>query len=120
MSIRNDWKKPPFKWKEYVCPLCKRNKGMIYLDNQDNLRYVCFCGNNISIKTIIGQYDFENKKFNSPDKISEKEITRKNQGFGEAKEAQKTQGMTTCSRLNDKRTSFCSANNKKVRGKVRL
>lgn len=61
MSARNDWK--AFGFKEYICPSCKRDKGMIYLDGEGKLRYVCFCGVNMKINSIDKEYDFTKKKF---------------------------------------------------------
>ena len=61
MAQRTEWKK--MGCKEYICPHCKRNKGMIYLFPDKNLRYVCFCGANVSIGWIKENYNFEKKSF---------------------------------------------------------
>ena len=61
VSQRKAWKS--FGWKEYICPSCKRDKGMIYLDGDGILRYICFCGVNIKIDSIKKGYDFVKKKF---------------------------------------------------------
>ena len=66
MSNREEWKK--FGWKEYVCPICKRNKGMIYLLRDGSLGYVCFCGTNISVDWIKEKYDFDNQIFSKETK----------------------------------------------------
>ncbi len=61
MAQRTDWKK--LGCKEYLCVLCKRNKGMLYLFPDKTLRYVCFCGNNISTSHIEKEYDFDKNVF---------------------------------------------------------
>lgn len=63
VSQRKAWKL--FGWKEYICPSCKRDKGMIYLDMDEELRYSCFCGVNIKLESIQKEYNFDNKKFQS-------------------------------------------------------
>ena len=61
MAIRTEWKK--MECTEYICPTCKRNKGMIYKFPDKTLRYVCFCGINISISWIEEKYNFKTKKY---------------------------------------------------------
>ena len=61
MANRIVWKK--MGCKEYICPTCKRNKGMIYLFPDGTLRYVCFCGINITIDWIKKSYDFKKFKY---------------------------------------------------------
>jgi len=61
ISNRMAWKS--MGCKEYICPTCKRNKGMIYLFLDGTLRYVCFCGTNISIDWIRKEYNFNKKSF---------------------------------------------------------
>jgi len=69
MSARKDWKKF-FGCKEYVCPNCKRDKGMIYLFQDGTIRYVCFCGTNITIDWIKETYNFDKKTFSKNEKTS--------------------------------------------------
>jgi len=61
MSARSNWK--AFGWKPYICPSCKRDKGMLYLDGEGRLRYICFCGVNMKIDSIQQEYDFTKKGF---------------------------------------------------------
>lgn len=67
MAPRTRWK--DLSCKEYICPHCKRNKGMIYLFPDGTLRYVCFCGANVTTGWIGERYNFDKKKF-SPEKDS--------------------------------------------------
>ena len=66
MSQRNTWKKN-FGCEEYICPSCKRNKGMIYLFPDNTIRYVCFCGANISLNWINKRYNFKSKEYTKKD-----------------------------------------------------
>jgi len=61
MSQRTDWKK--LGCKDFICPHCKRNKGMLYKFPTGELRYVCFCGANISIDWINKKYNFNKQEF---------------------------------------------------------
>ncbi len=74
MSQRNTWEKV-LGCKPYICPTCKRDKGMIYLFPDNSLRYVCFCGANISLDWINRKYNFHKKSF------LEKSIQRKDSIF---------------------------------------
>lgn len=62
VSQRHAWKRPPFGWISYECPTCHRDKGMLYL-TPEGIRYVCFCGANISVDWIKEKYDFKEKSF---------------------------------------------------------
>ena len=62
VSQRKAWEKL-MKCKPYICPTCGRDKGMLYLFLDGTLRYVCFCGSNISVRWINDSYDFDIKKF---------------------------------------------------------
>ena len=68
MAVRQHWKSKIFGWKDYICPSCKRDKGMIYLDNENRLRYVCFCGINITFEWIKERYDFDKKEYKTMEK----------------------------------------------------
>ena len=61
VSQRSGWKL--LGCKEYICPSCGRDKGMIYLFKDGTLRYVCFCGVNIKLKYIEDKYCFNKKEF---------------------------------------------------------
>ncbi len=61
VSQRKAWK--GFGCKEYKCPTCGRDKGMLYLFPDGTLRYVCFCGSNVSVGWIKKKFDFDKKKF---------------------------------------------------------
>ena len=61
VSQRKSWKR--LGNKEYICPVCKRDKGMLYLFADGTIRYVCFCGRNISVSWIKEKYNFDNKEF---------------------------------------------------------
>ena len=63
MSQREAWKQKPFQCKEYSCPHCKRNKGMLYLFPDNSIRYVCFCGSNASLFWIDKRYEFDLKTY---------------------------------------------------------
>lgn len=63
VSQRQAWKLYPFKCKPYKCPTCGRDKGMLYLFPDGSLRYVCFCGSNISTHWIAKRYNFDEEKF---------------------------------------------------------
>lgn len=62
VSQRNIWKER-LGCEEYICPRCKRDKGMLYLFPDGSIRYVCFCGSNVSVDWIKKHYDFDKKKF---------------------------------------------------------
>lgn len=63
MARRNEWKR--MGCKEYICPHCDRNKGMMYLFPDGSLRYVCFCGANVTTGWVEERYNFDKKKFTS-------------------------------------------------------
>ena len=63
VSQRKAWQKGFLKCKPYLCPTCGRDKGMLYLFPDGSMRYVCFCGANVSIKWINDSYDFKKRKF---------------------------------------------------------
>lgn len=67
MAPRNEWKK--LSCREYLCPHCKRDKGMLYMFPDGTLRYVCFCGANVTTGWVAERYNFDKKKF-SPEKDS--------------------------------------------------
>lgn len=68
VSQRAAWKGAPFFCLPYICTTCGRDKGMIYLFPDRTLRYVCFCGANISTAWIQERYDFLEKKY-QPEKV---------------------------------------------------
>lgn len=63
MSMRSAWKKSPTSALPYVCPRCKRDKGMLYLFPDRTLSYVCFCGSSIAVDWIKDRYHFQEKAF---------------------------------------------------------
>jgi len=63
MAKRHDWQKGFLKCKPYICPTCKRDKGMLYLFPDKTMRYVCFCGANVSVRWINDSYDFKKQRF---------------------------------------------------------
>ncbi len=62
VSQRKAWEKF-FSCKPYICPTCKRDRGMIYLFPDKTIRYVCFCGANVIVKWIFDSYNFDAKEF---------------------------------------------------------